>query len=67
MAAALRACNAAVMLSGYASDLYNELFGDWHQVQISARSDNAVDRDVVEVVWANRPVGDFLWHEGGVS
>ncbi|QXE28918.1 MULTISPECIES: DNA adenine methylase [Microbacterium] len=63
MARVLRACSASVMLSGYASELYDELFGDWHQVQISARSDNAVDRDVVEVVWANRPVGNFLWHD----
>ena len=62
MADTLRACAGAVMLSGYASPLYDELFGDWHQVQISARSDNAVDRDVIEVVWSNRPLGDFLWH-----
>lgn len=62
MADALRNCAATVMLSGYASELYDELFPDWHQVQISARSDNAVDRDVIEVVWSNRPLGDFLWH-----
>lgn len=62
MAAALRGCAAVVMLSGYESDLYDELFGDWHQVQIGARSDNALDRDVIEVVWSNRPLGDFLWH-----
>lgn len=66
MSAALRECAAVVMLSGYASQLYDELFEGWHQVQISARSDNAVDRDVVEVVWSNRPLGDFLWH-GEVS
>ncbi|KJL49511.1 DNA adenine methylase [Microbacterium hydrocarbonoxydans] len=63
MAGSLRACAATVMLSGYASELYDELFADWYQVQISARSDNAIDRDVVEVVWSNRPLGDFLWHE----
>ncbi|MEV8250490.1 hypothetical protein AB0O87_06160 [Microbacterium sp. NPDC076768] len=62
MAASLRECSAAVMLSGYSSSLYEALFGDWHQVQISARSDNALDRDVIEVVWSNRPLGDFLWH-----
>lgn len=62
MAQALNRCAATVMFSGYPSPLYEELFNDWYQVQISARSDNAVDRDVVEVVWSNRPLGDFLWH-----
>ena len=63
MAAALRICSATVMLSGYASELYDELFAGWYQVEISARSDNAIDRDVVEVVWSNRPLGNFLWHD----
>lgn len=63
MASALRACSATVMLSGYASDLYDELFGDWHQVHLSARSDNAVVREVTEIIWANRPVGEFLFGE----
>lgn len=61
MAATLRECQATVMLSGYASSLYDELFSDWHQVQIGARSDNAVKRDVIEVVWMNRAPGAFLW------
>jgi len=61
LAAALRACAGPVLLSGYASELYDELYDGWQQVKISARSDNALKRDVVEVVWANRPVGNFLW------
>lgn len=62
LAAALHDVRGPVVLSGYASDLYNDLFGDWHQVHLSARSDNAVKRDVVEVVWSNRPLGQFLWN-----
>lgn len=57
----LHNAKAAVLLSGYASELYEEMFAGWHQVHIGARSDNAVDRDVVEVVWSNRPVETFLW------
>ncbi len=31
-----------VILSGYASELYDGLFGDWHQVQLSPWSDNVL-------------------------
>lgn len=62
LAEALNAVVGPVLLSGYASELYDELYGDWHQVHIGARSDNAKDRDVIEVVWSNRPVGNFLWN-----
>ncbi|PNW10666.1 DNA methyltransferase [Microbacterium testaceum] len=57
----LHNAKATVLLSGYASELYDDMFADWHQVHIGARSDNAVDREVIEVVWSNRPVGNFLW------
>jgi DNA adenine methylase len=64
LAEALHDCDAAVLLSGYASDLYDDLYPDWHQVHLSARSDNARKRDVVEVVWSNRPLGEgYLWND----
>lgn len=64
LATALRECKAAVMLSGYASEMYSELFGDWYQVHIGARSDNAIKREVVEVVWSNRKLGgNYLYDE----
>lgn len=66
LAAALHAVRGPVLLSGYASQLYDELFDGWHQVHLSARSDNALKRDVVEVVWSNRPVGNFLW-DGAIT
>lgn len=61
LAVALHECEATVMLSGYESELYRELFPDWHQVRVGARSDNALKRDVVEVVWSNKALGQFLW------
>ena len=75
LASALAECEATVMLSGYAGPLYDELFADWFRVDIAARSDNAVDRSRTEVVWSNREIGNFLFHEstltrprvGGVS
>lgn len=45
---ALDACQAAVVLSGYASDLYNSRLEWWERHEISARS-NAGTR--IEVVW----------------
>lgn len=53
---------AAVMLSGYASALYADLFADWHSYTVPARTDAAAceDRHRVEVVWSNRPLTSQL-------
>ena len=62
MADALKACNAAVILSGYASPLYDELFPDWYQVKISAYTGqgntNAEGSARTEVLWSNRELND---------
>ena len=57
LAEALSGCAAAVVLSGYDSPLYAELYGDWHQVQIVAQAGNGLahDRSRVETLWSNRP------------
>ncbi|MEV7140731.1 DNA adenine methylase [Streptomyces tauricus] len=56
LAAALAGCRAAVVLSGYHSPLYDELYAGWHRWEAVARADNAKGaRERVEVVWANRP------------
>ncbi|GAA1983441.1 DNA adenine methylase [Amycolatopsis minnesotensis] len=65
LAAALHATNATVLLSGYPSDLYDELFGDWHQIALtlprpSGNHAPARARHAVEVLWSNRPIGDQL-------
>lgn len=61
LAEALHATPAAVVLSGYHSDLYESLYGDWErlEVQTHAHGSNAlrVDRgDRTEVLWSNRPI-----------
>jgi len=55
LAAALRECRAAVVLSGYASPLYRELYAGWHVVQLGTRTGQAKgDQRRIEVLWCNR-------------
>jgi DNA adenine methylase len=56
LAAVLRACRAAVVISGYGCPLYDELYAGWHRAQIAAFTGNATHaRRRTEVVWSNRP------------
>lgn len=58
LAKALHACTAAVVLSGYASDLYDrDLYAGWDRVTIAAATGNGVERARTEVLWSNRPLG----------
>lgn len=59
LAAALRIARAAVVLSGYASPLYDlELYPDWHRITLLAGTGNGGEwRDRTEVLWSNRPLG----------
>ncbi len=60
LAGALRATKAAVLLSGYASPLYDELYDGWHRldVPVARPSANHAERDryAVEVIWSNKPL-----------
>lgn len=72
LADCLRALPAAVLLSGYPSDLYDDLYGDWHHIDVSthAHSSNAARNDRgsrVERIWCNRPLGEGLFAGVGVS
>lgn len=66
LAAALHDCRAAVLLSGYASPLYDEdLYAGWHRSDFPAWTGNGirdgrtkVDGDRREVLWSNRSLGD---------
>lgn len=65
LAAALHDCSAAVVLSGYASPLYADLYRDWCRVDVRSWTGNgigvgktAADGDRVEVLWSNRRIGD---------
>lgn len=56
LAEALNAARAAVVLSGYGSPLYGELYAGWHRTEIRTTAGNAAgERARVEVVWSNRP------------
>lgn len=57
LAVALTAARAAVVLSGYDSPLYAELYDGWHRQEIPTFTGNATagDRRRIEVLWSNRP------------
>lgn len=65
LAEALHVCRAAVVLSGYPSPLYEDLYRGWQRVELRAWTGNGiragrtkVDGDRVEVLWSNRSLGD---------
>ena len=45
---------AAVVISGYSSALYDELFGGWHQMELTTLPTQSQDRKM-EALWSNRP------------
>lgn len=59
LAEALHAARASVVLSGYASDLYDrDLYAGWDRHTLAAATGNAGgDRARTEVLWSNRPLG----------
>ncbi|ORA58293.1 DNA adenine methylase [Mycobacteroides franklinii] len=52
----LRGCRATVVLSGYHSPLYDEMYGDWFRVELSAQTAQGSVQGVerTEVLWSNR-------------
>lgn len=58
LAAALRAVKAAVVLSGYRSPLYDELYDGWYVEEIPTQTpQGGAGKATCEVLWANRPLG----------
>lgn len=58
LAAALADCKATVVLSGYHSPLYDELYDGWHRYEQRTSTGNAKTAKArVEVLWSNRPLG----------
>lgn len=58
LADALAACKASVVLSGYDSPLYAELYDGWHRYEQASMTGNAKTAKArTEVLWANRPLG----------
>ncbi|MEU0675436.1 DNA adenine methylase [Streptomyces sp. NPDC006172] len=61
LAELLHGCRSAVLLSGYGSPLYDELYRDWDRVEITVQRPTTNRRGHtgaagVEVVWSNRPL-----------
>lgn len=58
LAKALHACTATVVLSGYASDLYDrDLYRDWYRHELpAATSQGGTWHHRTEVLWSNRPL-----------
>ncbi len=72
LAEALHACRATVVLSGYDSPLYAELYAGWHRREFSAytgQGNHSAERNDrrTEVLWSNRPLGDPHLFSGGGS
>lgn len=68
LAEALLECRAAVVLSGYDSPLYAELYDGWHVTRIGTRTGQAAgDQARTEVLWSNRPPQADLFTEVSVS
>ena len=60
LAAALHDCQAAVVLSGYPSPLYDALYGDWTRYEYATWTGQGNSRaGRTEVAWVNRD-GDLL-------
>lgn len=56
-AAILHDCKAAVVLSGYASPLYEELFPGWYRAELTAPATLSGRPAENEILWSNRPLG----------
>lgn len=59
---ALEQCRAAVVLSGYHSDLYDALYANWQRYELPTMTGNALtDKGRTEVLWSNRPLEQTLF------
>lgn len=62
LAEALMSCAASVVLSGYHSPLYDELYADWHRAEFNAfTGQGSSGGRRVEVLWSNRPLREDLF------
>ena len=58
LASALKDCRASVVLSGYASPLYEELYEGWHRYELKAPTRLSGTAAPNEILWSNVPLGD---------
>lgn len=64
LADALNDCRASVVLSGYDSPLYADLFDGWHRRLLTAPTALSGEGGRVEVLWSNRPLGQPSLFDG---
>lgn len=57
----LHECSSIVMLSGYPSPLYDEIYDDFDRVDLAAFSGNSLDPARTEVIWSNRQLSNYLF------
>lgn len=56
LAEQLKTCSATVVLSGYHSPLYDDLYAGWHRHEIATATGQAAQWSArTEVLWSNRP------------
>lgn len=73
LADALRGCRATVILSGYHSELYRELYAGWFRVEVAAATSQGSNSPLkgverTEVLWSNRELKPVTeGHRDGVS
>lgn len=68
LAEALNAAAAAVVVSGYASPLYDELYAGWHVTRLAAATgQGGTWSERTEVLWANRAPAPTLFDLGSAS
>lgn len=72
LAEVLRTCKADVVLSGYHSPLYDELYKGWHVTEFATYTGQGNHAELrndrrVEVLWSNRPLGGLRLFDGTVS
>ena len=69
LAKVLHETPGTVLLSGYASELYEELYAGWHRLERRVTRPSAnhgtEKRHAVEVVWSNRLLADGLFAQAG--
>lgn len=65
LADVLTAARSTILLSGYASGLYDDLYAEWHRVEkvvslhmSNGRSERGRRPKRVEVLWSNRPINE---------
>jgi DNA adenine methylase len=62
LAEVLHGLRGHVVLSGYASEMYAALYGDWHRTSRQAFANGGFSRR--EVLWSNRPFHPLLEGSG---